>query len=71
MGKIRTSDIMLEYIRQYIREHEYPPSIREIQGGCGISSTSVVSYNLNILERQGKITRDKHKARAIVVIDDN
>ena len=41
------------FIREFIREHDYPPSIRDIQDGCSISSTSVVDYNLKALERQG------------------
>ncbi|MBI2912602.1 MAG: repressor LexA, partial [Chloroflexi bacterium] len=42
---------ILEYIGDFIGKHEYPPSIRQIQESCQISSTSVVDYNLRILER--------------------
>ena len=31
-----------DYIQGFIGEHDYPPSIRQIQEACGISSTSVV-----------------------------
>ena len=47
----------------------YPPSIRDILGGCGISSTSVVNYNLTILEREGYIRRHRSVSRGIELID--
>ena len=59
---------ILDYIREFIEEHDYPPSIRQIQQACEISSTSVVDYNLRILERQGHIRRDREVSRAIEVL---
>ena len=59
---------ILDYIRDFIEEHDYPPSIRQIQQACEISSTSVVDYNLRILERQGHIRRDREVSRAIEVL---
>jgi len=60
---------ILSFIRRFIDEKEYPPSIRDIQVGCGISSTSVVDYNLKALERMGQIRRDREVSRAIEVLD--
>lgn len=57
-----------EYIQEFIDEHDYPPSIRQIQEACDISSTSVVDYNLRILEKLGYIRRDREVSRAIEVI---
>jgi repressor LexA len=59
---------ILDYIRDFIEEHDYPPSIRQIQEACDISSTSVVDYNLRILEKQGQIRRDREVSRAIEVL---
>lgn len=59
---------ILEFIRNYLRERDYPPSIREIQIGCGISSTSVVDYNLRALERLGHLRRDRDISRAIELL---
>jgi repressor LexA len=59
---------IFRFIRDFIREHDYPPSIRDIQDGCGISSTSVVDYNLKALERLGHIRRDREVSRAIELI---
>jgi repressor LexA len=61
---------IVEYIARFIRRHSYPPSVREILEGGGISSTSVVAYNLNILEKQGYIARDKEISRGIRLLKD-
>jgi len=60
---------ILRFIRQFIEEHDYPPSIRQIQDGCGISSTSVVDYNLKKLEGAGYIRRDREVSRAIELLE--
>jgi repressor LexA len=59
---------ILRFIRNFLREKDYPPSIRDIQEGCGISSTSVVDYNLKALERLGYIKRDREVSRAIELV---
>ena len=60
---------IIEFLRRFIREKDYPPSIRDIQEACGISSTSVVDYNLKALERMGYIHRDREVSRAIELLD--
>ncbi|MEZ4633397.1 MAG: hypothetical protein R2856_00170 [Caldilineaceae bacterium] len=40
-------------------EKNFPPSIREIGQAVGITSTSVVKYNLNKLERDELIVRKR------------
>jgi len=59
---------ILRFIREFLREKDYPPSIRDIQEGCAISSTSVVDYNLKALERLGHIRRDREVSRAIELV---
>ena len=56
---------MLDFIRNFTDEKGYPPTIRDIAGGCHISSTSVVDYNLKILEREGCIRCDPGISRGI------
>src|SRR5438105_4859253 len=60
---------ILQFMREFISEHDYPPSIRDIQIGCDISSTSVVDYNLKALEKLGLIRRDREVSRAIELLD--
>jgi len=61
-------DQILEFLRTFIEDKDYPPSIRDIQEGCSISSTSVVDYNLRKLEEKGMIRRDREVSRGIEVL---
>jgi repressor LexA len=61
----RRQEAMLAYIEQFIEEHSYPPTIRDIQRELGISSTSVVDYNLNALEQRHFIRRNRNISRGI------
>jgi repressor LexA len=61
---------MVEFIREFIREHQFPPTIRQIGERVGISSTSVVKYNLDALERKGFIERDREISRGIRLVGD-
>ena len=62
---------ILAFLAEFLAEHDYPPSIRDIQAGCSISSTSVVDYNLKALETQGRIRRDREISRGIVLLDES
>jgi repressor LexA len=59
---------ILDFIRDFSGKTKYPPTIREIGRSVGISSTSVVNYNLNVLEKQGHIARDKTISRGIKLV---
>jgi len=63
----RQQDI-IGFIDRFLADRGYPPTIRDIQAGCGISSTSVVDYNLNILEREGYIRRHAEVSRGIELL---
>ena len=56
---------ILAFVERFLEERDYPPSIRDIQQGCDISSTSVVDYNLKRLEEKGMLRRDREISRAI------
>jgi repressor LexA len=56
---------IVEYISEFWEKHGYPPTVRDILKGCGVSSTSVVDYNLKSLERQGYIKRHSGVSRGI------
>jgi repressor LexA len=56
---------ILQFIREFFTEHHFPPTIREIGEEVGISSTSVVNYNLNALEKKGFIVRDRNVSRGL------
>ena len=56
---------ILEFVGEYIDDNGYPPSMREICSALNISSTSVVSYNLDRLEEAGYIVRDREVSRGL------
>ena len=60
---------ILTTIRDFIDEHHYPPTVRDIQDACDVSSTSVVDYNLRILQREGYIRRQAEVSRGIELLD--
>jgi repressor LexA len=59
---------IIGFIDRFLDDRGYPPTIRDIQAGCGISSTSVVDYNLDILEREGYIRRHAEVSRGIEML---
>src|SRR5918911_3799413 len=61
---------MLEFIRQFVHRQGYPPSIRDIGAAVGISSTSVVDYNLRVLERDGYLRRTREVSRGLELLGD-
>lgn len=56
---------VLEFLTKYQNEHSRPPSIREIGDAAQISSTSVVNYYLEQLEKMGYIERDGRVSRGL------
>ena len=56
---------ILEFLKIFTLDNGYPPTIREIGKAVGISSTSVVNYNLDALQRGGHIYRDRTVSRGI------
>ncbi|MBM3123106.1 MAG: repressor LexA [Chloroflexi bacterium] len=72
MAKGKLSDRqrnMLDFIQRYSRDQGYPPSIREIGEAVGISSTSVVNYNLNRLVEEGYLDRHQNVSRGLRLTD--
>ncbi|MBI4898434.1 MAG: transcriptional repressor LexA [Actinobacteria bacterium] len=65
----RQSEI-LEFIKRYLSEHGYPPTVRDIGGAVGLTSSSTVHAHLANLEKAGAIRRDPTKPRALEIIGD-
>ncbi len=68
MGLSERQQRIYEFITKFMRDKGRPPTIREIGGHVGITSTSVVNYNLNILVREGLIAREKEVSRGLRVV---
>jgi repressor LexA len=60
---------ILKFIREFMQENGLPPTVRDIQKACRISSTSVVDYNLRIMQRDGHLRRRPDVARGIELPD--
>lgn len=64
----RRQRAILEFIERFLEENDYPPTIRDIQRELGISSTSVVDYNLKVLESRNLIRRNRNISRGIELV---
>ena len=60
---------ILTVIRDTVETRGYPPSVREIGEGVGLTSPSSVAHQLGTLERMGYLRRDPNRPRALVVAD--
>jgi repressor LexA len=60
---------ILDYLRAFVDEHGYPPTVREIGEAVGLRSPSTVHAHLAQLERAGLLRRDPTKPRAIELTD--
>lgn len=60
---------VLNFIEEYIDDHGYAPSMRDIVKATDLSSTSSVVYALAVLEQEGRISRDRRVARSIRVCE--
>lgn len=60
---------ILEFIQEFYFENGIPPTVRDIQQACEVSSTSVVDYNLRQLEEAGYLNRRREVARGIELLD--
>lgn len=59
------------YLKSYIEEKGYPPSVREICDAVGVKSTSTAHGHLQRLEKKGLIRRDNTRPRAIELLDED
>jgi len=66
----RQKDI-LDYIKNYMISHGYPPTIREIGSDLGVSSPATIHAHLSNLEEKGYIRKQDSKNRAIELLVEN
>ena len=62
----RTSDkseLILEFVSNFIQENGYAPSVREIGAGVGLRSTASVSSHLRALQEKGRLRGGESKGR--------
>jgi len=59
---------ILTYIENFIGEHGYSPSYREIMKGLNYTSVATVSLHVNSLITRGHLRKRDHSARSIEVV---
>lgn len=59
----------LAFLKASLLEKGYPPTVREIMHGMGLSSTNIVKKYLDILARKGHIKKQYNSPRAIEIIE--
>lgn len=62
---------ILNYIKEYIVNHGYPPTVREIGASLGVSSPATIHAHLTNLENKGFIKKQGSKNRAIELLVEN
>ncbi len=68
MALSKRQEAILQFIGDYWRQHRRAPTVREIQEGLNLSSTSVVNHHLEALARKGYIERDPGISRGVKVV---
>lgn len=59
---------LLSYIEQFIGEHGYSPSYREIMNGLQYTSVATVALHVNNLIKRGHLRKRDHSARSLEVV---
>jgi LexA DNA binding domain len=62
---------LLQYIEQFIGEHGYSPSYREIMNGLKYNSVATVALHVNSLIKRGHLRKRDHSARSLEVTQPN
>jgi repressor LexA len=70
MNLTKRQQEIFDFVKKYVGEHGYPPTVRDIGKAIGLASSSTVHAHLANLERLGMLRRDPTKPRAIEVLKD-
>lgn len=61
---------LLTFIQEFITEHGYSPSYREIMRGLNYTSVATVALHVNNLIKRGHLQKRDHSARSLEVVTD-
>lgn len=64
-----STEKVYQFLKAFVRANNFPPTVRELADGCGMSRSSVTRH-LDRLEAMGRITRQPGKARGITLTDE-
>ena len=66
----RQEDVLI-FVKKYMATHGYPPSIREICKGVGLSSPATAHAHIKNLEKAGYLKNENNKFRTIELLVEN
>lgn len=67
-GLTKRQEETLDYIKDYIQDHSYPPTIREMAESFNISVKGAYDH-IKALEKKGRIKCDGNRSRTIEILD--
>ncbi len=59
---------LLTFLDEFITQHGYSPSYREIMSGCSYTSVATVALHVNSLIKRGHLRKKDRSARSLEVI---
>lgn len=60
---------LLDFISQFIAQHGYSPSYREIKSALNYNSVATVALHVNNLVKRGHLRKRDHSARSLEVVE--
>jgi SOS-response transcriptional repressor LexA len=64
----KKQQVLLEFVDQFIKAHDYGPSYREICSALGYKSVSTVAVHVEALIAKGFLERKDNSARSLQVV---
>ncbi len=64
----KKQQVLFQYIRDFIKEHDYGPSYREVMSALGYKSVSTVAFHVNELIARGYLEKRDKSARSLAVV---
>ena len=64
----KKQQFLLEFLQNFISEHGYGPSYREIMGGCNYTSVATVAAHVQNLISRGQLRKNGRSARSLEIV---
>ena len=58
---------VLDFIKAFIKKHDYAPSLEEVKDHLGLSSVSTAHFHVQTLQQKGFLRKDDNRPRAIEI----
>jgi len=58
---------VLDFIKAFIKKHDYAPSLEEVKKHLGLSSVSTAHFHVQTLQQKGFLRKDDNRPRAIEI----